>query len=476
MKKTRLLLLFHFFTAFAVAQTNVTDSLKRVLENEKNDTTRVFMLEELSRIYSTSKTDTSLLLAQQALSLARKHGFEKGEAASLNRIGTVLSSIGNHPLALENLLEALRINEKIKNQDGIMRNLGNIANVNAELGEYREGLTYSFREKRSAEKMADEERLTNTLLRIGDIYEKLDMLDSARIFTEQAYSHAVSMNIDYYYTSIAFNNLGNVYSKLYKKDPAMYPLSMAMNFYRSSLDLYEKNDDDEGTAESTLGIARLFNTTNQNDSALYYAKLSLDAAERGGFTIYTLDASQFLSDHYEAKNKLDSAFHYQKITIAAKDSLFSQEKIIRVQSLSFEERKRQQQLEEERIKTELERKNNIQLMGIATVIVALFLLLLLISRRETKARTVEVYGLISLLFLFEFVYLLIHPYIEEWTNHTPVLMLLILVGVAAVLIPVHQRLEKWVNEKLAHKIRSAPKPVAAGPQPGSQKIDSEITP
>ena len=69
MKKTRLLLLFHFFTAFAVAQTNLTDSLKRVLQNEKNDTARVFMLEELSRIYSTSKTDTSLLLAQQALSL-----------------------------------------------------------------------------------------------------------------------------------------------------------------------------------------------------------------------------------------------------------------------------------------------------------------------------------------------------------------------------------------------------------------------
>ncbi len=152
MKKIIHLLPLILFTAMAEAQLSKTNSLKQALQNEKKDTSRVLLLENLSQAYSTSKTDTSLLLAQEALALARKINFEKGEAVSLNRIGTVLSSIGNHPQALENLFEALRINEKIKNNDGIMRNLGNIANVNAELGDYREALNYSFRGKHNAEK------------------------------------------------------------------------------------------------------------------------------------------------------------------------------------------------------------------------------------------------------------------------------------------------------------------------------------
>jgi hypothetical protein len=67
--------------------------------------------------------------------------------------------------------------------------------------------------------------------------------------------------------------------------------------------------------------------------------------------------------------------------------------------------------------------------------------------------------------------LLIHPFIAKLTNHTPVLMLLILVGVAAALIPVHHKLEEWVKLKLAHKIRVSSKPAAAADRP---RIDSEI--
>src|SRR4029078_7849538 len=134
---------------------------------------------------------------------------------------------------------------------------------------------------------------------------------------------------------IALNNFGNIYAKMKKTGDAK-------KYYTASLAYYEKDEDDEVIAESALGMARLFENAGHTDSALYYAKQSLDAADRGVFTLYVLDASRFLSGHYESKNKPDSAFHYQKITIAAKDSLFSQEKIKRVQTLSFEERKRQQ--------------------------------------------------------------------------------------------------------------------------------------
>src|SRR5436190_1132883 len=150
MRKIKVLIVLCVSITLAHAQTINADSVKQILQRVNDDTTRVLLLEDLSRIYSGYKTDTSLLLAQEALSLSRKIGFEKGEAISLNRIGTVLSSIGNHPLALENLFEALRINEKINNVNGIIRNQGNISNVNAELGDYREALNYAFLGMRNA--------------------------------------------------------------------------------------------------------------------------------------------------------------------------------------------------------------------------------------------------------------------------------------------------------------------------------------
>jgi len=41
-----------------------------------------------------------------------------------------------------------------------------------------------------------------------------------------------------------------------------------------------------------------------------------------------------------------------------------------------------------------------------------------------------------------FVNLLVHPFLEKITHHTPVLMLIAMVSVAALLVPMHHRLEK----------------------------------
>lgn len=72
-------------------------------------------------------------------------------------------------------------------------------------------------------------------------------------------------------------------------------------------------------------------------------------------------------------------------------------------------------------------------------------------KKKIKPRTIETLGIIALLLVFEFIALFLHPYIAEWTHHTPVYMLLILVGVAAILSPSHHRLEKWMKTKLVEK-------------------------
>ena len=60
-------------------------------------------------------------------------------------------------------------------------------------------------------------------------------------------------------------------------------------------------------------------------------------------------------------------------------------------------------------------------------------------------------GIISLLILFEFLTLLLHPLVAELTHHNPVYELLIFVSIASLLIPAHHRLEHWIIEKLTNR-------------------------
>jgi hypothetical protein len=57
-------------------------------------------------------------------------------------------------------------------------------------------------------------------------------------------------------------------------------------------------------------------------------------------------------------------------------------------------------------------------------------------------------GIISLLSVFEFLTLLLHPLVADFTHHVPVLELLLFVIIAAGIIPLHHKLEHLLIEKL----------------------------
>ena len=70
---------------------------------------------------------------------------------------------------------------------------------------------------------------------------------------------------------------------------------------------------------------------------------------------------------------------------------------------------------------------------------------------DVNPKIIEFLSVIALLIVFEFFNLLIHPLLEKVTHHSPVLMLLALVLLAALLIPLHHKLEHWAVHKLIEK-------------------------
>ncbi len=165
-----------------------------------------------------------------------------------------------------------------------------------------------------------------------------------------------------------------------------------------------------------------------------------------------LNATSYLKTVFDLQNKLDSAYFYSKQESALKDSVFSQEILNKAQAMAFNEDLRLKEEQNKKTEEEHQRQQNIQFALIALGIILFIILFLLLSRSFiTSTKLIEFFGVMALLVVFEFLNLLLHPFLERVTDHTPILMLLALVFIAALLIPLHHRLEKWTIKILVEK-------------------------
>jgi Ca2+/Na+ antiporter len=135
--------------------------------------------------------------------------------------------------------------------------------------------------------------------------------------------------------------------------------------------------------------------------------------------------------------------------MGTRDTLFNAEIVRKIQTMNIMEQLRQDEIAAEKLKAETERGHNLQMFAIVIFIILFFSVLIFLSRRQTKHKSLKYIGLVGLLIIFEFISFFMHPYIAHITHHEPVWMVLILVAMASLLVPLHHRLEHWVQHKLA---------------------------
>jgi hypothetical protein len=132
--------------------------------------------------------------------------------------------------------------------------------------------------------------------------------------------------------------------------------------------------------------------------------------------------------------------------------LSSKESQQALQGLAFDEQLRQQELATTEFKAKEERKHDLQYAAIAIGLICFIILFFVLSRSIiVKPKFIEFFGVLGLLAVFEFINLFIHPYLDKATNHSPVLMLLVLIVIGALLIPLHHKLEKWMTHVMVEK-------------------------
>jgi tetratricopeptide (TPR) repeat protein len=329
---------------------------------------------------------------------------------------------------------------------GMMRSLNAIGNALENSQNVEQGIVHYKKTLPIALAMGDKTHYAYALNNIGAAYAKINQPDSALLYSQRAVNMAKEVD-DPTFITYAISTLGESYL-------AQGENEIARPFLRKGYDLAKLSSDYFALCYACNDLAQSFLATGEQDSTRIYAQQAVHYSLLGHYRDQTLRAFEYLYRSFEKTNTQDSINKYFRLAMTTKDTLYSIEKTRNIQAMGFQEQIRQMEIETEKNKALEEQKHNVQFAAIAVGLMIFLSIFLILSRTIiVNEKWISFIGVLGLLVVFEFINLVIHPYLGEVTHHTPILMLMVLVAIAALLIPLHHRLEKWVKERMVEKNR-----------------------
>lgn len=430
----------------AFAQSSDIEATLGKIAAEKEDNHRIDLILNFFAATQESNPILDMQNAQKLLLQSQNNKDKISEAAALGEMGYNYWSFGNTVKHLEYDIRALAIAEESGNKKIIALSKNFLAHNYSFTSnpDFRKAIKLYLEAEQAAIEGKSQILQSWALMNLGATYYITGQLDSALMYTQKTYELINRIKYNQY-LSYVLTQFGDLHGK-------MGNASLAINYYTLAVQEAAKVNAYRFLSLAYRSIGAYYKKSNQIDSASVYAKKAIIAVQNTAFAyIMAAEPAQLLLEIYKNINS-DSALKYSEIYRIANDSLYNARNVQQAQTLTFENELRQQELTAEKTKAEKQRKQNIQYALIALSIIASIILFLLLSRSFiTNSKLIEFFGVIALLIVFEFLNLLLHPFLERVTNHSPILMLLALVCIAALLVPLHHRVEKWATAKLIEK-------------------------
>lgn len=253
------------------------------------------------------------------------------------------------------------------------------------------------------------------------------------------------------FEGIIDNAYGIIYSELGRFDSARIRFTKAAPYF-------ETQSSGNNKISFYVQLARFYKRTGENTKSIeYYLKVKEMGEQNGVLEVVQRSAKQ-LDSLYTLTGNYQLASQYNGIYYQYKDSI---EKLNKEKELAQVEAADEQRRQERLIAEQAEikrRRNNIQYMGITIGIIALFISLVVLGMFKVSATTIKMIGFFAFLMFFEFVFLIFKKNIYSITHGEPWKDLLFMIGLAALLLPLHH----WLEEKVIHYLTSHNRLTAAG--------------
>jgi hypothetical protein len=438
-----------FIAVAGFAQTRFADGLQQQLSSTKSplDSFSIIVRFSESRfVLGGGEADEAM--AARLLLLAQKLRNDSLLAISYNWIGSYFAfTKGDNTTALDYYFKALPLAVKAKDQRRISSLYFDIALVYFTLQNKEEAVKNL---RKGHENLPDTSSPMHLFMLMQ--YQRgmaqycllSAQTDSALYYTQQLSATSLKLkSLSFQYGALILS--AHVYTQLgdkdmvklyFKKAVAMTPLIESSS---GRLDLYEAH------------IPFLLINGNIPEARSQAAQL-MELGLKDNNNNIKLSAAGFLRQAFDSLHRIDSAYYYAKMQDALNDSIFNQNNVNKIQALAFSEQLRTIEDNAKKLEEALQRKQNIQYALIALGIIVFVVFFLFLSRTIiVNERLISFFTILGLLVVFEFINLLIHPWLAHFTHESPVWMLLVLVLIAALLIPLHHRLEHWIKGRMINK-------------------------
>jgi len=377
--KTQFLVLFIFLLVVqtTTGQTFHADTLKKKLAFATEDTARVNALWGLGYAYVFSYPDSTEFYANQGIQLARKIGYKRGEGPCLGALTLASNFSGNYTNALDYGFRALSIFDDIKDTTNMTWTLIQIMTCYNALEDYDEALEYGYRAKKllrlSRPRLSrmDMNQASVAFGVMGSAYEKKNLLDSALLYVLTAFNWDRSWNGVY-------QNIGNVQIRLGNIDSAIY-------YYRNGLRAAEQENANIGIISEYNSLAKAFELKGLTDSSIYYASRAVGRPSSQNIPQELLESAARLAKLYELRGWSDSTIKYLKLANDLKDSLYSRKKTREAQRFAFNELLRQQELDVQR----KEEQNKTRTAALIAVIIVFLLIAFFLWRNNRQKQRIN---------------------------------------------------------------------------------------
>lgn len=305
------------------------DSLKTLLgQDDIPDMERVDILNDLGYENWIMDTERSLDYGNQALKLAEKMDYLPGMAKARRIIGVSYWAQGTPKLALENLVEARSIYEKIGDDVGRANCFLNIGMVYADIDEFAKARELYEKAIEMFTALDMKDRIATTYTKMADIFLVQDGLYDAKRFLDNALA-IHSENRFTYGMSEVHNRLGRLFMEQGELEQAEYHI-------RQSTILGKEVGDEDGKISNLILFGQLLRRQNEFEASEIHLKLALAGADKKNLKKYKLNALRELKLLKKQEGELEESLEYYDRYIALKDSIYSTDKSKQIAALEFE--------------------------------------------------------------------------------------------------------------------------------------------
>ena len=434
---------FIFILSAAQAKSSGIDSVINLLRLEKRENQKIDIIYSATAVIGESDPMEGFNIARRLLKYSRNEKDFITETYAKSYLGKMYGVSGNLQKGLENTLAGKQMAEKTGNEKLISITSSLLGLMYKSLLNYPKSI-HCYQATDASGKNANYPQAQIWAYQsLSEIYLKMNQNDSALMYAQKDYE--LSTRIKYHdFLTYTYINLGAVQLK-------MGNTAVASGIFDLAIQQGFRSGSPRQLNWALTAKADFFYDNHQKDSAILYAKKAIQAVEHTAFKSYIIRPAQLLLNAYRGNN-VDSAFKYSELFRTVSESVFNTQSALQTQLLTFEDELHQRRIAEEKLKAEETRRLNIQYFLLALGIIVFVIILILISRKViTNPKWVGYLGILALLLVFEFLNLLLHPFLERITHHSPFLMLLGLVCIGAFLVPLHHKAEIWaINKLVAH--------------------------